>query len=87
MKLLFYYRVRRNSDRETLSNLYVINLIIIAVMHLNIRSLQSLVLIRGLKDFSSILHAVYYKDTDFNNTEFLCLIKTFLRSSVLIILM
>ena len=87
MKLLFYYRVRRSSDRGILSSLYAVNLVVIAAMHLNMRSLQSSVSVRELRGFFSILHTVYYKGADFNNAEFLHLIKTSLRSSVSVILM
>ena len=86
MKSLSYYRVRRSSDRETLSSLYAVNLVAIAVIHLNTRSLQPSVSVRGLKDFFFILHTAHYKSADLNNAKFLCLIKTFLRSSVSIIL-
>ena len=82
MKLLSCYRIRRSSDRETLSDLYAVNLVIIAAMYLNTRSLQPSVSVRGLRDFFSILYTAYYKGADFNNAEFSCLIKTFLRSSV-----
>ena len=87
MKSLSYYRIRRSSDREILSSLYAVNLIIITAMHLNIRSLQSLVSVRELRGFFSILYAAYYKGTDLNNAKFLCLIKTSLRSSISVILM
>ena len=87
MKLLPHYRIKRNSDRGILSSLYAVNLIVIAAMHLNIRSLQPSVPARGLKGFFSILHAAYYKGTDFNNAEFLYLVRTSLRSSVSVILM
>ena len=86
MKLLPYYRVRRSPDREMLSSLYAVDLIIIAVMYLSMRSLQSSVSVKGLRGFSSILHTVYYKGADSDNAEFLCSVKTSLRFSVLIIL-
>ena len=82
MKSLSHYRVRRSSDRGTLSNLYAVNLIVITVMHLSTRSLQSSVSARELKDFFSILHTAHYKSTDSDNIKFLCSVKTFLRSSV-----
>ena len=82
MKSLSHYRVRRNSDRGTLSSLYAVNLIIITVMHLSTKSLQSSVSVRGLRGFFSILHTAHYKSADFNNAEFLHSVRTFLRFSV-----
>ena len=81
------YRIRRSSDRGTLSSSYAVNLIIIAAMCLSIRSLQSLVSAKGLKGFFSISYAAYCKSTDFNNTKFLHLIRTSLKFSVSAILM
>ena len=86
MKLLLCYRVRRSSDRGILSSLYAVNLIVIAAIHLDTRSLQPSVSVRGLRDFFSILYTAYYKGVDPNNIKFLCLIKTSLRFSVSVIL-
>ena len=86
-KSLPHYRIRRSSDRRTLSSLYAVNLIIITAMHLNTKSLQSSVSVRELRGFFSILYTAHYKGTDSDNIKFLYLIKTSLRSSVLIILM
>ena len=86
MKLLPCYRIRRSSDRGTLSSLYAINLIIITAMCLSTRSLQPSVSARGLRGFFSILYAAYYKSTDSDNAEFLYSIRTSLRSSVSVIL-
>ena len=87
MKLSSCYRIRRSFNRGILSSLYTVNFIVITVTYLNTRSLQSSVSVKGLRDFFSILYTAYYKDADLNNAEFLCLIKTFLRSSVPVILM
>ena len=86
MKSSSHYRIRRSSDREMLSNLYTVNLIIITVMHLNMRSLQSSVSVKELRGFFSILYTAYYKGADSDNIKFLYLIRTFLRSSVSVIL-
>ena len=87
MKLSPCYRIRRSSDKEMLSSLYTVNLVIITAMYLDIRSLQPSVSVRRLRDFFSILYIAYYKGADFNNDEFLHLIRTFLRSSVSAVLM
>ena len=87
MKLSSCYRVRRSSDRETLSNLYAVDLIIIIIMHFDIRSLQSSVSVRELKDFFSILHTAYYKSADSDNVKFLYSVKTFLKFSISAVLM
>ena len=87
MKLLSYYRIRRSFNREILSSLYAVNLVIITVIHLNTKSLQSSVLIRELRDFFSILYTAHYKSADSDNTKFLYLIKTSLRFSVSTVLM
>ena len=87
MKLLPYYRVRRSFNRGILSGSYAVNLVVIAVMHFGIRSLQSSVSVRELRDFFSILHTAHYKSTDPDNAEFSHLIRTFLRSSVFTVLM
>ena len=81
-KLSPHYRIKRSSDRGILSSLYAVNLIIITVIHLDTRSLQSSVSARELRDSFSILHTAHYKGTDLNNTKFLCSVKTFLRSSI-----
>ena len=81
-----HYRIRRSSDRETLSSLYAVNLIIITVMHLSTRSLQPSVSVRGLRDFFSILYTAHYKGTDLNNVKFLHSVRTSLKSSVSAIL-
>ena len=86
MKSLSHYRISRSSDRGILSSSYTVNLVVIAVMYFDMRSLQSSVSVKELKDFFSILHTAHYKSTDFNNAKFLCLIKTFLRFSIFIIL-
>ena len=86
MKSLPYYRVRRSFNRETLSNLYTVNFIVITAIYLNIRSLQSSVSARGLRDFFFILYTAHYKSADSDNAEFLHLIRTSLRFSVSIIL-
>ena len=87
MKLSSHYRIKRNSDKETLSNSYTVDLIIIAAMYLDIKSLQSSVLVRELRDFFFILHTTYCKSTDSDNVEFSHLIKTSLKFSVFIVLM
>ena len=86
IKSSLYYRIRRSFNRGTLSSLYTVNLIIITVIHLNIRSLQPSVSVRKLRGFFSILHTAHYKSTDLNNTKFLCSVRTSLRSSVSVIL-
>ena len=87
MKLLPCYRIRRSSDRGILSNSYAVNLIVITVMHFDTRSLQSSVSVKELRDSFSILYTAHYKSADLNNTEFLYLVKTSLRSSVSTVLM
>ena len=87
MKLSSHYRVRRSSDRGILSDLYTVNLIVITVMYLSTRSLQSLVSVRGLRDFFSILHTAHYKGANSDNIKFLHLIKISLRFSVSAVLM
>ena len=86
MKSSPHYRIKRSFNRETLSSLYAVNLVVITVMHLSIKSLQPSVSVKELRDFFSILYTAHYKDTDLNNTEFLYLIRTFLRFFVFIIL-
>ena len=80
------YRIRRSSDRGTLSSSYAVNLVVIAAMHLSIKSLQPSVLIKGLRGSFSILYTACYKGADSDNTEFLHSVRTSLRSSVSVIL-